>query len=122
MCMCVCACVHAYLHECILICAHTCARMLIRVCTCVRAETSRWVLQRVHRGGHGRRATNQQAFDEYRRQLPQMHKPIALDDCWYPGSKDLENQVTIYYATLYGPDKVRGGSWTKPEQWPPVQQ
>jgi predicted GIY-YIG superfamily endonuclease len=52
----------------------------------------------------------------------QQHKAIAVVDFYYPATKETENAVTIYYATLYGRDKVRGGSWTRPEQRPPVQQ
>jgi hypothetical protein len=50
------------------------------------------------------------------------HKPVAVVDFYYPATKQLECDVTIYYATLHGPDKVRGGSWTRPEQRPPMQQ
>jgi hypothetical protein len=53
---------------------------------------------------------------------PQLHTPIRVIDFYYPATKQLECDVTVYYATLYGSDKVRGGSWTKLEQQPPVQQ
>jgi predicted GIY-YIG superfamily endonuclease len=52
---------------------------------------------------------------------PQLHKPVALVDYYYPATKDLENDVTRYYATMYGPERVRGGSWTRPEQRPLTQ-
>jgi predicted GIY-YIG superfamily endonuclease len=52
----------------------------------------------------------------------QQHKAIAVVDFYYPATKETENAVTIYYASLYGPDNVRGGAWTRPEQRPPVQQ
>ena len=48
------------------------------------------------------------------------HKPIEVIDIYYPASKEMENRVTMYYATLHGPANVRGGRWCKSTP-PPTQ-
>jgi predicted GIY-YIG superfamily endonuclease len=51
----------------------------------------------------------------------QMHPPVRVVDFWYPADKQLEDEVTMYYAALYGRANVRGGSWTRVNQLPPPQ-
>jgi predicted GIY-YIG superfamily endonuclease len=51
----------------------------------------------------------------------QDHKMIRLLEVWYPADKQLEDQVTMYYASMYGRGNVRGGSWAKKHQLPPTQ-
>ena len=48
------------------------------------------------------------------------HKPLEVIDIYYPASKQMEKQVTMYYATLHGPEHVRGGPWCKSTP-PPTQ-
>jgi len=47
------------------------------------------------------------------------HKPIDVCDIYYPASKEMEKQVTMYYATLHGSENVRGGPWCN--STPPTQ-
>ena len=41
----------------------------------------------------------------------QIHKALQVIDFYYPASKNLEKEVTIYYAHKYGAANVRGGPY-----------
>eukprot|EP01048_Picozoa_sp_COSAG05_P013930 COSAG05_NODE_1532_length_4620_cov_2.450564_2_plen_134_part_00 len=51
----------------------------------------------------------------------QQHRPVGLVEVYYPADKTLENEVTMFYATLHGPQNVRGGTWTSIDKPPPTQ-
>jgi len=42
-----------------------------------------------------------------------LHKPVEVVEIKYPATIDDENAVTRKYISLYGLDKVRGGSYCK---------
>ena len=58
----------------------------------------------------------------------QKHRPLEVIDFYYPASKKLEKDLTLYYAHKYGAANVRGGPYCstpppapmQPVQPPPI--
>jgi predicted GIY-YIG superfamily endonuclease len=42
-----------------------------------------------------------------------LHTPKRICEVFYPGTRELENEVTKRYIEQYGREKVCGGSWCK---------